>query len=169
MKVKAAKILPRWLKTRIVVGPNQELTASHSPHEQDSNHGDIYIYIYSGHFSHIILTLVSQTARGQVSSPELSTLLLPWQSPRCSCSHACSVQAIKWQRFEAPLKKSSCEGNGFCRADNQAVPQTVPHPYSWLCKVNRDTKRIERKKKEAKAYPEKTLQKASDHFARQPL
>lgn len=120
---------------------------------------DRYIYIYTGHFSDIILTLVSQTARGQVSSPELSTLLLPWQSPRCSCSHACSMQAIKWQRFEAPLKKSSCEGNGFCRADNQAVPQPVPHPYSWLCKVNGDTKRIERKKKKLRHIQKKHSKK----------
>lgn len=56
MQVKAAKIPQRWLKTGTLVGPTQELRTSHPPHEQDSNTDK-----YPGRFSHIILTLVSQT------------------------------------------------------------------------------------------------------------
>ena len=72
-EVKAAKILLRWLKTGTVVGPNRELRASHSPHEQDSNHG----YISWPFFSHYANLGFTNCAGGQVSSPELSTLLLP--------------------------------------------------------------------------------------------
>lgn len=101
-KVKGAEILPRWLKTETVVGPNQKLWARCPPHEQEFNHR----YMSRPFFSHYTNLGFTNCARGQVSSPELSTLPLPWQSSRCSCSHACNVQAIKWQRFEAPLKRA---------------------------------------------------------------
>lgn len=101
-KIKPAEVLPRWLQTGIVVGPNWELRASHPLHKQNSNHG----YISWPFFSHYTNLDFTNCAGGQVSSPELSTLMLPWQSPRCSCSHACSVQAIKWQQPEAPLKRA---------------------------------------------------------------
>lgn len=101
-KVKAAKISPRQLKTGTVVGPYWELRTSHPPCKQDSNHR----YISWPFFSHYTNLGYTNCAGGQVSSPELSTLVLPWQSPRCSCSHACSMQAIKWQHSEAPLKRA---------------------------------------------------------------
>lgn len=100
-KVKAEKILPIWLKRGTVVGPNQKHWASCPPHEQESNHG----YISWPFFSHCTNLDFTTCAGGQVSSPELSTIPLPWQSSRCSCSHACSVQAIKQRRFEASLKR----------------------------------------------------------------
>jgi len=50
------------------------------------------------------------------------------------------MQATKWQRSEAPLQRARVKETDSARADNQAAPQ------SWLRKVNRDTKRIERKK-----------------------
>lgn len=54
-KVKGAEILPRWLKTGTVVGPNQKLCASCPPR------AGIQPWIHILAISHIILTLVSQT------------------------------------------------------------------------------------------------------------
>lgn len=45
-------------------------------------------------------------------------------------------------------------------AKNQAVLQSLSTTYSWLCKVNTDTKRRERKVRDkGKAYPEKKVPK----------
>lgn len=66
-------------------------------------------------------------------------------------------------------EKSSCQGERFCKAGNQAVLQSVLHTYSWLCKVNRDTKRTERKQKHIQEINIPKSWKASDHFARESL
>lgn len=155
MEVKAAKILPRQWKTGTVVGPIRELRASHPPHKQNSNHG----YVSWPFFSHYTNLGFTNSAGGQVSSPELSTLMLPWQSPRCSCSHACSMWAIKWQRSEAPLKRAHV------KETDSAQPITrrslsryhIPtHGYArWT-----GTQKGQKEKKEAKAYPEKNIPKS---------
>lgn len=53
-------------------------------------------------------------------------------------------------------------------AKNQAVLQSLSTTYSWLCKVNTDTKRRERKVRDkGKAYPEKKFQKEKKNLCGQ--
>lgn len=100
---------------------------------------------YPGHFSHIILTLVSQTVLEGRLALQSWTHSRSKQSPRWRCSHACRVQAINWQRFETPLKQPQVKEMDSETADNQADLQSVSTIYLWLCKVNSDTKRREKK------------------------
>lgn len=65
---------------------------------------------------------------------------------------ACRLTKI-WSTSE--VKETDSE-----TAKNQAVLQSLSTTYSWLCKVNTDTKRRERKVRDkGKAYPEKKVPK----------
>lgn len=128
-----------------MAGPNWEHRTSYPCCQQDSDHNHGYLSL--PFFSHYTDLGFTSCAGGQVSSPGLSTLgsCFPDRVPDVAAVMLVTCRRLKWQLFDVPLKRAHGKGMDISRADNQAVPRSVPQSYTWPCKLDGDARRTEGK------------------------
>lgn len=150
-----------------MAGPNLEHGTSYPRRQQDSDHG----YLSLPFFSHYTDLGFTSCAEGQVSSPGLSTLgsRFPDRVPDVAAVMLVTCRRLKWQLFDVPLKTAHGKGMDISRADNQAVPRSIPQSYTWPCKLDGDA-RTEGKnqRKVQKIYIKNNQKKIDDRFAGNP-